>query len=38
VKRGDWRTSAPAHPVSTEEWLNRFGDNQANLAKIHEKG
>jgi hypothetical protein len=38
VKRGDWRTGAPAHPVSTEEWLNRFGDNQANLAKIHEKG
>lgn len=38
IKHGDYRTSARPSAVSTEEWLNRFGENQATLAKIVEAG
>lgn len=36
IRSGDWRSLGRPTAVSTEEWLNRFGENQANLAKIHQ--
>jgi hypothetical protein len=38
IKRGDWRTYGSGSPVSTEEWLNRFGENQATLKQLHDRG
>jgi hypothetical protein len=38
IKRGDWRTYGAGSPVSTEEWLNRFGENQATLKQLHDRG
>ena len=38
VRSGDWRVSTRSTAVSAEEWINRFGENQATLAKIHQEG
>ncbi len=38
IKHGDWRTYARPASVGTEEWLNKFGENQDVLAKLHNRG
>ena len=35
ISRGDWRSNSSGQPVGVQEWLNRFGENQETLAKVH---